>query len=140
MLLYLNFFGNFKNGEEYTAQTDRFVLRCTFCMEEEDQHNQKTSAIFAVAGCRSPRENGKSNALANFVIAYLTVVPSAQISLSGRGSERFLEQLPEQLRSNVTLTESTKPQKPVCPKCGARSRMALEFCRECNFNIYEHSA
>jgi len=107
-------------------------------MEEEDSHIQKASTIFAVAGHRNPRENGKSHALANYVAAYLAIVPGAKISLSGRGSERFLERLPEHLRSNVTLVESPKPQKPACCKCGARSWRALEFCKKCNFNIYEH--
>lgn len=82
------------------------------------------------------REGGKSNSLARVLAAYLAHVPNARISISGKGSERIIEELPENLRTHVVLVPSLPRQEPACHRCGVRSRMALEFCKVCGFNVY----
>jgi hypothetical protein len=104
-------------------------------MEEEGSHKGKSQILLAVAGSRNPRQTGKTDALSKVLAVHLAIVPDAKISLSEIGSERLIEQLPENVRTSIVIVESPLPPKPACPKCGATSRMALEFCKKCNFNI-----
>ncbi len=86
--------------------------------------------------CFFARRDGESNASILFLEAHLTLHPNATFLVSGKGSERFLEKLPEHLRTNVVLVPYPPQRELACHRCGVRSRMAIEFCEACGFNVY----